>query len=66
MDVEAVLSRADVRIYSNVDEAHGGIYTTWVESRSNEPLTRKESKKILMMKRNAGAEERIIFLPEPV
>lgn len=50
MDVENVLARADAHIYSDFDDTNGGLYTTWLVSNSDEPLTRKE---------------RIVFLPTP-
>lgn len=65
MDVESVLTRADVHIHSDFDDTNGGLYTTWVVSNSDEPLTRKEAIIIERMKRDAGAKERIVFLPTP-
>lgn len=59
MDVENVLTRADVLIREDAS-------TIWVESRSNKPLNKKEALILERMKRDAGYTGEIVFLPEPV
>lgn len=65
MNVEEVLSRADVYIHTGIDDNNGGVLTTWVVSRSDKPLTKDETIIIERMKRNSGSKERIVFLPTP-
>ena len=65
MDIEKVLTRADVHSHADFDDTNGGLVTTWIVSKSNSPLTKEEVLVIERMKRNAGSKERIVFLLTP-
>lgn len=51
MNIEEVLKRADVHVHSDFDETFDDIFTTWIVSRSKQPLMRAEQKVITEMYR---------------
>ena len=65
MNVEEILTRADVKIFTDKDPLNNNRRTTWVVSNSTKPLTREEAKIIEKMKRNHGDREKIVFIPPP-
>lgn len=65
MDIEEILTKADVHSHTDFYDTNGGLVTTRISSKSDKPLTKKEAFVIERMKRNAGIKERIVFLPTP-
>ena len=43
MDIEEVLKRADVHTHTDFDDTNGVLVTTWIVSKSDNPLTKEEA-----------------------